>query len=110
MRKAFLLRASLLAALLSVAGMAQAQVTAQFDPSSLEVVTGTTATVSLNLSGVPSGVEAEVDLFWGGGVEQVTPDPVTFAAGVTSRELTITAGPTFFGSRAGLVSDNHCES
>ena len=63
MRKAFLPRASLLAVLLSVAGMAQAQVQVEFDLQALTVTEGSEETVPLIISGaLPPGAIALVML------------------------------------------------
>ena len=99
LRKAFLLRASLLAVLLSVAGMVPAQEPVPFqsrfvfDPSAVTIVEGQDRQVQLmlqNNSSLPKGVEMTVDLSVAdGAVAQVTPSSVVFTTETTSREVTV---------------------
>ena len=93
-RKAFPVKASLLAVLLSVAGTAQAQsLTVGFSPSALTVAVGGTVTAVLSLPGVPAGFRVTVTptLSAAGRMNvQVNPASVEFTAGTQSHEVTIT--------------------
>ena len=93
-RKAFPVKASLLAVLLSVAGTAQAQsLTVGFSPSALTVAVGGTVTAVLSLPGVPAGFRVTVTptLSAAGRMNvQVNPASVEFTAETQSHEVTIT--------------------
>ena len=61
-----------------------------FDPTSLTVAVGSTATATLNLPDVPEDATVTVTLGASGEAAQLRPDEVTFTAATTSRALTVT--------------------
>ena len=77
-----------------------------FDPPTLTVTAGATATATLRLPGVPEGAEVTVGLSVANASRaQAMPSPVVFTAATTSREVTVTgmtAGNT--AVTAGLIS------
>ena len=81
------------------------QVTAQFDPPSLEVEVGSEMTVTLHLFGVPAGDVATADLYvaGGSGEVQLTPQLVVFDADTQRSSVVTVTGVSPGDAQVGVL-------